>query len=114
MGNRYSINWLVHVLVDGTDFRIKEPAPYSFSWFSHKFNEAAVKSKVLVSVESGDIVHINDPFRAGDWPDINIFRDGLIGMLDEGERVEVDAGYQGKPALIDLPAELLGDGSVLS
>ena len=93
MGNRYSINWLVHVSVDGTDFRIKEAAPYPFSSFSHKFNEAAVKSKVVVSVESGDIVHINDPFRAGDWPDNSIFRDGLIVMLDKDERVEANDGY---------------------
>ena len=45
---------------------------------------AAVIYEVTVSIVSGDIVHINGPFRTGDWPDIAIFRDYLIVVLDEG------------------------------
>ena len=100
--------------VDGTDFRIEESTPWSSSWFSHKFKEAAVRYEVAVSIESEDIVDINGTFQAGNWPYISIFRDGLIGMLDEGERVEVDDGYRREPALIDFPTELLGDGSAPS
>ena len=48
---------------------------------------------MIVSIDSGDIVHINGPFRAGDCSDIAIFRDGLIFMLDVGERVAVNDGY---------------------
>ena len=91
--NRYSLNWLVHVLFDGTDFRIEDPTLLSSLWFSHKFKASAITYEVVVSIDSGDIVHINGPFYAGDWPTIVIFRDGLIGMLDEGEKGEVDAGY---------------------
>ena len=97
------------VSVDGTDFRIWEPTPFSASWHSHKFNGAAVRYEVVVAIHSGDIVAINGPFRAGDWPDIAIFRDRTMGMLLEGERVEADDGYRGEAASIDLPGECLGD-----
>ena len=63
---------------------------------------------MAVAIHSGDIVSINGPFRAGDWPDIAIFRDRTMGMLLEGERVEADEGYRGEPASIDLPSECLG------
>ena len=80
-GNRYSINWLIYVLVDGIDFRVKEPIFWSSLWSSHNFKAAAVRYEVAVSIGSGNIAHINGPFRVGYWPDITIFRNGLNGML---------------------------------
>ena len=73
-----------------------------------------VRYVVAVSIDSGDIFHINDSFRADDWPDIDIFMDRLTVMLDEGESVEAGDGCRGKPASIDLPAELFSDGSIAS
>jgi hypothetical protein len=31
-----------HVSVDGTDFRIHEPSPFSPRWYSHKFKGAGL------------------------------------------------------------------------
>ena len=53
----------------------------------------AFRYEVAVSIDSGYLVHISGPFRAGDWPDNSIFRDGLIVTLDKDERVEANDGY---------------------
>ena len=41
----------------------------------------------------GDIVWIDRPYNAGQWPDIKIFRYPLLSHLGENERVEADDGY---------------------
>ena len=89
--------------------RSQRPCPLRGFHISLRRQRLYMKLNVLLT---GDIVHINGPFRAGDWPGIAIFRDRLIGMLDEGERVEADDGYRSKSASIKIPAELLGDGSI--
>ena len=50
----------------------------------------------MVAIDSGDIVAVNGWFRPGSWTDIEIFRYELMGMLDDGERLEVDNGYRGR------------------
>ena len=55
--------------VDGTDFRINNPKRFDKIWYGHKFNHAAVRYEVAVSIQSGDIVWIHGPFPAGGWPD---------------------------------------------
>ena len=35
-------NCKVFVSIDGTDFRIQEPSPFSSSWYSHKFKGPGV------------------------------------------------------------------------
>ena len=91
--------------VDGTDFRINEPSPFSRLWYSHKFNHAALRYEVAICIQTGEIVWINGPFAAGAWPDINIFRGWLKKYLLPGERVEADGGYQGDD-MVDGPEEL--------
>lgn len=51
---------------------------------------------------------MNGPFACGDYPDIKIFRIALKHDLDEGERVEADAGYVGE-ASIKAPGPLYTD-----
>ena len=81
--------------VDGTDFKINEPHPFSRLWYSHKFNHAALRYEVAICIQTGEIVWIKGPFAAGAWPDIKIFRGWLKNHLLPGERVEADSGYQG-------------------
>ena len=76
------------VTVDGTDFRILEPSPFSKKWYSHKFRGPGLRYEVAVGIQSGHIVWTNGPFPAG-VPDIVIFRYSLKNKLVEGERVEV-------------------------
>ena len=91
--------------VDGTDFKINEPRPFSRLWYSHKFNHAALRYEVAICIQTGEIVWINGPFAAGAWPDLNIFRGWLKKYLLPGERVEADNGYQGDD-MIDGPEDL--------
>jgi hypothetical protein len=91
------------VSVDGTDFIIQEPTPFWKGWHSRKFNAAALRYEIAISICSGDVVWINGPFPAGHWPDIKIFRESLIHELDEGEKVEADLGYRGEPQSVSTP-----------
>lgn len=93
------------VTVDGTDFSIQEPSPFSPGWYSHKFKGPGVRYEVAVSINGGDIVHTNGPFPAGTWPDISIFRARLLHKLENGEMVEADRGYRGEPTKIRLPVD---------
>ena len=60
-----------------------------------------------MAIQSGDIVWVSGPWRAGRHPDITIFREGGLKdkLLEAGERAEADRGYRGEPEVIDLPDE---------
>ena len=95
------------VTVDGTDFRICEPKPFNSGWYSHKFHGPGVRYEVAVSINGGDIVHINGPFPCGHNPDITIFRKKLIYKLGPGEMVEADRGYRGEPTKCRIPVDYM-------
>lgn len=94
------------VSVDCTDISIKEPRPFSTSWFSHKLNGPGLRYEVAVSLKDGNIVWINGPFMCGLWPDLKIFRRDLQSFLDPNERVEADDGYKGEPKSCKTPSEM--------
>ena len=81
--------------VDGTDFQINEPTPFSPVWYSHKFQGPALRYEFGVCIQTGWLCWIAGPFPAGDFPDMEIFTLGLMHELQEGEKVEVDEGYTG-------------------
>jgi hypothetical protein len=81
------------VSVDGTDFRIQEPSPFSPKWFSHKFKGAGLRYEVGICIQTGWIVWIHGPFPCGEWPDLRIARDAIVGALDDGEYYLADGGY---------------------
>lgn len=89
--------------VDGTDFRIEQPTPFAKKWYSHKFKGPGLRYEVAVSIKGGDIVWTNGPFPCGSWPDISIFRAGLISKLRRREMVEADKGYRGQPDKVRTP-----------
>lgn len=93
------------VTVDGTDFRIEQPTPFKKKWYSFKFNGPGLRYEVAVSILGGDVVWTNGPFPCGSWPDISIFRSGLIDMLRPNEMVEADKGYRGQPDKIRTPED---------
>ena len=95
--------------VDGTDFRIQEPTPFSPQWYSHKYKGPGLRYEVAISINGGDIVHTNGPFPCGSFPDITIFRQCLIHKLERGEMVEGDRGYRGEPTKIRLPVDYWTD-----
>jgi hypothetical protein len=95
--------------VDGTDYEINEPSPFSSRWFSHKFKGPGLRYEVGISINGGDIVHTNGPFPCGAWPDITIFRSGLMLKLMPNEFVEADNGYRGQYDKIRTPVDYRND-----
>jgi hypothetical protein len=83
------------VTVDGTDFRIYEPTPWSSKWWSHKFGCAGLRYEIAVCIQTGWIVFTNGPFQCGPCLDLKIFKSQLEGMLLDWEMVEADEGYRG-------------------
>ena len=82
------------VTVDGTDFMINQPTPFSKTWYSHKFNGPGVRYEIAVCIQTGDIVWYNGPKRCGSWPDLLIFTSRLADKLGPHEFVEADATYR--------------------
>lgn len=82
------------VSVDGTDFAIREPKPFSPKWFSHKLNGPGLRYEVAICIQTGVPVWINGPFPCGSWPDLRIARNALVDALDPGEYYLADGGYR--------------------
>ena len=81
--------------VDGTDFRINEPQPFSPAWYSHKFKGAGVRYEVAICLQTGDVIWLNGPFPCGTYSDRVIARyEGLDDALDDGEMYVADGGYR--------------------
>lgn len=83
----------MHVSLDGTDFRINEPSPFSAKWFSHKFKAAGIRYEVGVSIGGGDIVWAFGGFPAGEWPDIKIAKEQYLDYAKD-EVTLADKGYR--------------------
>ena len=81
------------ITVDGTDCKIYEPTPFDPKWFSHKFLGPGVRYEVGICIVTGKIVWVHGPFPCGDWPDLRIFRNCLMGCLAPREFVIADGGY---------------------
>ena len=82
---------------DGVDCRYKTRYNHrgkpDTCFYSHKFKKSALWYEVAASIRSDDIVWISGPHLPGMKTDLMIFREGLMHMLDPGERVEADAIY---------------------
>ncbi|CAB9523220.1 unknown protein [Seminavis robusta] len=91
------------VTVDGTDFRIREPGPFSTGWFTKKFNGPGLRYEIAVCIQTGWIVWINGPFPCGEWVDIAISLSSLVHMFEGDERAVADKGYRGYPQYFDCP-----------
>ena len=57
--------------VDCSDFPIWEPTPFSQSWWSFKFNRAALCYELAVCIQTRLIAWVNRPFRPVYWPDLS-------------------------------------------
>ena len=83
------------VTVDGTDFRIQQPTPFSTKWYSYKYCGPGIRYEVVVCIKTGWIAPYNGPFPCGRWSDIKIFRSLLKQKLFRNEKVIADRGYRG-------------------
>ena len=81
------------ITLDGTDFRIQEPQPFSPKWFSHKFNAAGLRYKLGICIQTGHIVWINGPFAPGKWNGLAIARSNIVHHMEPWEMALADNGY---------------------
>ena len=82
------------VSVDGTDFKINEPSPWSSKWYSHKLEHAGLRYELGICLQTGWIVWVNGPYAPGHWPDLAISRDGLTEALARDELFLADGTYR--------------------
>ncbi len=80
--------------MDGTDFKIEEPTPFSTKWFSHKFKGPGLRYEVGICIRTGHMIWINGGFPCGDYPDIKVAREAFVSFLDRGEKALTDKGYR--------------------
>jgi len=84
---------IAHVSVDGVDFKINEPKPFSSTWYSFKFNGPGLRYEISLSIRTGMIASTNGPFPCGLYPDLKIYQTGIKKLLRENEMVIADKGY---------------------
>lgn len=97
------------VTADGTDCPILEQYPFDEKWYSHKFNGPGVRYEVAICLQTGWIVWVNGPYPCGEWTDLKISRDGLIFMLDRGEKFLADGIYNDGSGWSETPSGLNND-----
>ena len=85
--------------IDGTDCRINEQYPFDGKWFSHKFKGPGLRYEVAICILTGEIVWVIGGFPCGEFPDLKIFREGLLGLLEKDEKVIADGGYKGQEGI---------------
>jgi hypothetical protein len=92
--------------IDGTDFKINKPTPFSRKWYCHKIKHAGLRYEVGICIQTGWIVWINGPYAPGHWPDLAISRDGLTDALDTDELFLADGTYSDGHGWCDTPTGL--------
>jgi hypothetical protein len=93
-------NRLINITIDGTDFRIREPHPFSREWYGHKFNGPGVRYEIGIHIEFGWIVWVNGPYPCGIWPDLAIAKHLLHLCLLPEEQYIADDTYRCPEALL--------------
>lgn len=91
--------------VDGTHCPIEEPKHPTRSrdttYYSHKFNRAAVSYELAISTFEQKLVWINGPFPAATH-DVTIYRSALIHLIPAGKKIIGDQGYRGEPNTVSV------------
>lgn len=90
--------------LDGVDFRIAEPIPFSRSWYSHKFHGPGVRYEIGLNIRTGDIVWKNGGYPCGLYPDLKLARESYVWSTSPGELTIADKGYNDSEFFI-LPNE---------
>lgn len=89
----------MHVSLDGTDFRIREPQPFNKKWFSHKHRGPGIRYEIGISIVEGDVVWASGGFPCGEWNDLAIAKDLYLHYARK-EKTLADKGYRLKPCFV--------------
>lgn len=82
------------VSLDGVDFRILEPSPFSSGWYSHKFHSAGLRYEIGLNIRTGYTVWANGGYPCGLFPDLLLARQSYVYYVCAGERTMADKGYK--------------------
>lgn len=80
--------------IDGADFKIGEPTPFSPKWFSHKFKGPGLRYEVGLCIRTGHMVWINGEYPCGEYTDLKLAREAYVLFVDHGEKTLADKGYR--------------------
>lgn len=81
------------VSIEGTDCPVHGIHPFTPDMYSHKFNRAGLRYELGVSIHSGLIVWVSEPFKCAVHNDLSIFKSQMAQRLNPGEKVVGDKGY---------------------
>jgi len=83
------------ISVDGTDFEINEPIPFSTKWFSKKHNGPGLRYEIALALYSNQVVWFSGPHPCGAFSDLKTFQScGLKGLLVlSNEKAIADGTY---------------------
>ena len=98
--------------MDGTDFPVNEVTPFNPQYFSHKFLSAGVRYDVGLNIVTGEVVYWGGGYPAGMHNDLELARIGIVPLLQPGEKVIADKGYEDRNYFI-FPTDLRGDNSLI-
>lgn len=90
--------------MDGIDFKIDEPKPFSRIWYSHKFHGPGLRYEIGLCIRTGQIVWVNGGYPCGEYSDLKLAREAYVLAVNRGELTLGDKGYNDR-ALFILPSE---------
>lgn len=80
--------------MDGVDFPILEPIPFSSKWFSHKFRGSGLRYEIGLCIRTGHIVWANGGYPCGEFSDLKLAREAYVLSVNVGELTLADKGYK--------------------
>lgn len=79
--------------LDGVDFKIREPVPFSRLWYGHKFKAAGLRYEIGLNIRNGSMVWVNGGYPCGEYPDLKLARESYVLSVNHGEKTIADKGY---------------------
>lgn len=90
--------------MDGVDFPILEPTPFSSKWYSHKFRGPGIRYEIGLCIRTGKIVWANGGYPCGMFSDLKLAREAYVLSVNDKELTLADKGYKDANFFI-LPSE---------
>lgn len=82
-----------YVSLDGVDFKIDEPKPFSRLWYSHKF-KPGLRYEIGLNIRAGHIVWSFGGYPCGEFPDLKLSKELYVPSVKKGEKTLADQGYK--------------------
>lgn len=84
-----------NMVMDATTFGVNDSYPFDSKMWDVKRSKAGLKYLVAHAISNGNIVYWSG-WHKGSKSDIKMFKEELMGLMDEDECIEADAGCSGK------------------